>query len=95
MSRGSIDISEPWDVASILGCQPLAGFFEIHADGSATFRLDQSVILDGVPMKSAEVTIRHLGTTFAARCKAIPANILFRSEDRTSSCFAIGTVSVD
>ena len=95
MSRGSIDVSDPWDVASILGGQPLTGVFEIHAAGSATFRMDRPVLVNGVAMKSAEVSTRHLGTTFAAHCNAVPANIVFRSEDRASSCSAIGTVSVD
>ena len=95
MSRGSIDVSDPWDVASILGGLSLAGNFEIHAAGSATFRLDRPVLVNSVAMSSAEVTTRHLGTTFAPHCNAVPANIIFRSDDRESSCSAIGTVSVD
>ena len=95
MSRGSIQVSDPWDVASIVGCQPLAGTFDIQAAGSATFRMDRSVQINGVAMRSAVVTTRHAGTAFAAHFNAIPANIVFWSEDQTSSCSAIGTVSVD
>jgi hypothetical protein len=95
MSRGSIDVSDPWDVASIVGSKPLTGFFEFIAADSATFRMDRPVYVHGVAMICAEVATRHVGKTFEVHCNAIPANIVFRSEDRTSSCLAIGTVSVD
>lgn len=90
-----MDVSDPWDVASIVGSQPLTGLFEFVAADSATFRMDRPVFVHGVAMNYAEVTTRHVGTTFAVHCNAVPANIVFRSEDRTSSCSAIGTVSVD
>ena len=95
MSRGSIVVSDPWEVASILGGEPLTGTFVINTAESATFRLDQSIRVNGVEMKSGEVMIRHLGTSFVEHCRAVPANILFLSDEPTSSCSAIGTVSVD
>ena len=95
MSRGSIVVSDPWDLASVVGSDPLAGTLEFHAAGSATIQLDRPVHVNGVAMICAEVTARHLGRTFTAHCNAVPANIVFRSDDRASSCSAIGTVSVD
>jgi hypothetical protein len=95
MSRGSIDVSDPWDVASIMGGQPLTGVLEIHTAVSATLRLDRPVIVNGVAMKSAEVAARHVGTKIAEHCHAVPANIVFWSDDQELSCSAIGTVSVD
>ena len=94
MSRGSIVVSDPWDVVSALGSEPLPGILEIRADGSATFQLDRPVAVNGVAMKFAEVTNRHLGMKFAVHCSAVPANIVLWSDDRASSCSAIGTVSV-
>lgn len=95
MSRGSIDVSDPWDVASIMGGQLLTGVIDIHTAVSATLRLDRPVILNGVAMKSADVAARHVGTKIAENCYAVPANIVFWSDDRKSSCSAVGTVSVD
>jgi len=95
MSRGSIVVSDPWDLASILGGEPLAGTFEITSAESARFQLDHPVIVNGDVVRSGEVATRHLGTSFAEHRASVPANIVFRSVERTSSYTAIGTVSVD
>jgi hypothetical protein len=95
MSRGSIRVSDPWELASIVGDQPLLGSIEIGNAEFGAIRFDRPISINGATIEYAEVTTRHLGTSFAEHCNAVPANILFLSADGTGSFPAIGSVSVD
>jgi hypothetical protein len=94
MNRGSIVISDPWDVATTLGSEPLAGNIVIADDEPSLFLLDRPVLVNGVWMTSAEISGRHVGSRFMAACNGIPANIVLKSDDHTVTCATIGTVSI-
>lgn len=95
MNRGSVVISDPWDVATTLGSDPLEGTIDIAVDAPSRFQLDRPVLVNGAWLTSAEVTARHTGSTLTAACKAVPANIVLQSADRTVTCATIGAVSID
>jgi hypothetical protein len=95
MNRGSIVISDPWDVATTLGSAPLEGNIDIVVDAPSRFHLDRPVLVNGAWMTSADVTARYVGSTFTESRSAVPANILLLSDDRTVTCATIGTVSID
>jgi hypothetical protein len=94
MNRGSIVISDPWDVVTKLGSDPLEGRIDIAVDAPSRFQLDRPVLLNGAWMTSADVTARHVGSTLTAASIAVPANIILLSDDRTVTCATIGTVSI-
>jgi hypothetical protein len=95
MNRGTIVISDPWDVATTLGSDPLEGIIEIAVDAPSRFHLDTPVLLNGAWMTSADVTARYVGSTLTETCKTVPANIVLHSGDRKVACATIGTVSID
>lgn len=95
MNRGSIVISDPWDVATTLGSDPLTGNIDIAVDAPSRFHLDRPVLVNGALITSADVTARHVGSRLTAAGRAVPANIILQSDDRTVTCATIGTVSID
>jgi hypothetical protein len=92
--RGSLTVSDPWDLAAIVGCEPLAGIVERWTPNSATLRLDRPLTIDQAVIVRAEVSIRHVGREFAEQCTAIPANISFLTEDQAPAFAAIGSLSI-
>jgi len=95
MNRGSIVISDPWEIATRIGSDPLEGNIDIGVGAPSRLQLDEAVLVNGAWMTSADVTVRHVGSTLTATCMAVPANILLHSGDRTVTYATIGTVSID
>ena len=95
MYRASVVISDPWEIAIIIGCAPLEGNIDIGVGTPSRFQFDQAVLVNGAWMTSADVTVRHVGSTLTATRIAVTANILLQSCDRMVTCATIGTVSID
>jgi hypothetical protein len=94
VSRGSIVISDPWDVATTIGSDPLEGNIDIAVGAPSRFQFDRPVLVNGAWMTCADITARHVGSTFTEASKTVPANIILRSDDHTISCATIGAVSI-
>jgi hypothetical protein len=90
---GSISVSDPWELVSVIGDAPLNVIVETWNRERAMLRLVTPFQFDGDIILTAVASVRHLGRDFAERSVSVPANISFQSGDLVPVVTGIGTLS--